>query len=199
MTPFGGGSGVQGAANADRGGIVLSLKRLDRVRSVDRNSMTAVVEAGHVIQNLEEAFNADGLSFTHYPASAEWATLGGCIGARGSGVLSTKYGKIEEHILSLEVVLPTGEIVHTPAVPRHAAGPELTQLFVGSEGALGVVTAATISLRRVPAKRIFRCLLFDDLDAGIAAGRDIMVDGLRPPVMRLYDAEAATGSLETCR
>ncbi|MDG2423565.1 MAG: FAD-binding oxidoreductase [Phycisphaerales bacterium] len=196
VTPFGGGSGVQGAANADRGGIVMSLKRLNRVRSVDRDSMTAVVEAGHVIRELEASFNADGLSFTHYPASAEWATLGGCIAARGSGVLSTKYGKIEEHVLSLEVVLPTGEIMHTPAVPRHAAGPELTQMFVGSEGALGIVTAATIALRKVPTKRVFRCLLFDDLDQGLAAGRDIMVNGLRPPVMRLYDHSAATGSLE---
>lgn len=196
VTPFGGGSGVQGAGNADRGGIVLSLTRMNSVRSIDRQSMTAVVEAGHVIRELEAGFNAEGLTFTHYPASAEWATLGGSIAARGSGVLSTKYGKIEEHVLSLEVVLPTGEIVHTPAVPRHAAGPELTQLFVGAEGVLGVVTAATIALRQVPSSRIFRCLLFDDLDAGIAAGRDIMVDGLRPPVMRLYDKAAATGSLE---
>jgi alkyldihydroxyacetonephosphate synthase len=111
-------------------------------------------------------------------------------------VLSTKYGKIEDHVLALEIVLPTGEIVHTPAVPRHAAGPELAQLMVGSEGTLGVVTAVTVQLRRLPAKQAFLAYAFDHLSDGIAAGREVMLSGLRPAVMRLYDEASATGSLE---
>nr|MBA3873142.1 FAD-binding oxidoreductase [Anaerolineae bacterium] len=138
ITPWGGGSGVQGAANADQGGIILDLKKLNKVRSVDKKSLTCVVEAGKICKEFEAELNADGYSFTHYPASTEWATIGGSIAARGSGVLSTKYGKIEDHILSLEFVTPTGELVTTPSVPRHAVGPELTQLLIGSEGTLGI-------------------------------------------------------------
>ena len=196
VTPLGGGSGVQGAANADRGGILLDLTGMDGVRSIDERSLTATVECGVICAEFEAKLNADGLRFTHYPASAEWASIGGCVTARGSGVLSSKYGKIEDHVLALEIVLPTGEIVHTPAVPRHAAGPEIAQLMVGSEGTLGVVTAVTVQLRRLPAKQTFLCFAFDRLEDGVTAGREIMLSGLRPTVMRLYDEDSATGSLE---
>jgi alkyldihydroxyacetonephosphate synthase len=195
VTPWGGGSGVQGAANADRGGIVLDLRRLNRVRQIDHKSLTAVVEAGVICKGFEEQMNALDLSFTHYPASTEWATIGGSIAARGSGVLSTKYGKIEEHILSLEFVTPTGELVQTPSVPRHAVGPELTQLLVGAEGTLGIVTAATVKLHLLPKHRVFVVASFSRLEDGIEAGRRIMVSGLKPPVMRLYDQHAASHSL----
>jgi alkyldihydroxyacetonephosphate synthase len=195
VTPWGGGSGVQGAANADRGGIVLDLKELNRVRSVDRQSLTCLVEAGKICKQFEAELNAGGLSFTHYPASTEWATIGGSIAARGSGVLSTKYGKIEDHVLSLEFVTPTGELVTTPAVPRHAAGPELTQLLVGAEGTLGIITAASLKLHYLPKKRVFVVCSFSRLKDGMEAGRQIMVNGLKPPVMRLYDPDAAAHSL----
>ncbi|HYF49342.1 MAG TPA: FAD-binding oxidoreductase [Planctomycetota bacterium] len=196
VTPFGGGSGVQGAANADKGGILLNLRGLNRIRHIDEASLTCTVEAGHICKSFEATLNERGLSFTHYPASTEWATIGGCLAARGSGVLSTKYGKIEEHVLSLEWVTPTGEIVHTPSVPRHAAGPELTQLLIGSEGVLGIITAVTVRLKKLPAKRVFGTFTFGNLKDGIEAGRQIMTTGLRPPVLRLYDQAAATHSLE---
>jgi alkyldihydroxyacetonephosphate synthase len=195
ITPWGGGSGVQGAANADRGGIVVDLRGMQRIRHVDEQSLVCVVEAGMACRDFEAAMNARGLSFTHYPASTEWATIGGSIGARGSGVLSTKYGKIEEHVLSVEFVTPTGDIVHTPSVPRHAAGPELTQLLVGAEGTLGIVTAAAVKLHYLPKQRVFGAFTFANLRDGIEAGRRIMVTGLKPPVMRLYDTHAASHSL----
>jgi alkyldihydroxyacetonephosphate synthase len=195
ITPWGGGSGVQGAANADQGGIVLDLRALNRVRSIDLKSLTCMVEAGKTVREFEAELNAKGLTFTHYPASTEWATIGGSIAARGSGVLSSKYGKIEDHVLNLEFVTPTGELVHTPSVPRHAVGPELTQLQIGAEGTLGVVTAATVKLRLLPKKRTFLVVSFANLADGIEAGRLIMVTGLRPPVMRLYDYHAASHSL----
>ena len=195
ITPWGGGSGVQGAANADRGGIVLDLTLLNRVRHLDEKSLICDVEAGKNVRDLEAELNERGLSFTHYPASAEWATVGGSIAARGSGVLSTKYGKIEDHVLSLEFVTPTGELVHTPDVPRHAAGPEITQLLVGAEGTLGIITAARVKLHLLPKHRVFVVAAFDKLSDGIEAGRQIMVTGLKPPVMRLYDQHAAAHSL----
>jgi len=195
LTAWGGGSGVQGAANADRGGIVLDLKGMKGVRHLDEKSLTCTVEAGLSCRDFEAWLNERGLSFTHYPASAEWATIGGSIAARGSGVLSSKYGKIEEHVLSIEWVLPTGEVVQTPTVARHAAGPELTQLLVGAEGTLGVITAATVKLRYLPKKRTFVVYAFSNLGDGIEAGRIIQTTGLKPPVMRLYDAHAASHSL----
>jgi len=195
ITPWGGGSGVQGAANADRGGIVLDLTALNRVRHIDRKSLVCDVEAGKNVRDLEAELNAQGLSFTHYPASAEWATVGGSISARGSGVISSKYGKIEDHVLALEFVTPTGEIVHTPSVPRHAAGPELTQLLVGAEGTLGVVTAARVKLHLMPKQRVFVVASFKRLADGVEAGRLIMTTGLKPAVIRLYDAHAASHSL----
>jgi alkyldihydroxyacetonephosphate synthase len=195
VTPLGGGSGVQGAANADRGGIVLSLRRLDTVRAVDEQSMICLVEAGVLVQKLEQHLHARGLTFTHFPASAEWATVGGALAARGSGVLSSKYGKIEDHVLSIELVTPTGDIVRTPSVPRHAAGPDLTQLLIGSEGTLGIITAVIIKIRKQPAIRLFSTYAFGSLAEGIEAGRRIMTTNLRPAVMRLYDEEAASHSL----
>ena len=195
ITPWGGGSGVQGAANADRGGIVLDLTGLNRVRHLDEKSLICDVEAGKNVRALEAELNAQGLSFTHYPASAEWATIGGSIAARGSGVTSTKYGKIEDHVLGLEFVTPTGELVHTPSVPRHAAGPELTQLLVGSEGTLGVVTAARVKLHRLPKHRVFVVASFKNLADGVEAGRVTMTTGLKPAVLRLYDQHAAAHSL----
>ncbi|MCK6576950.1 MAG: FAD-binding oxidoreductase [Anaerolineae bacterium] len=195
LTAWGGGSGVQGAANADRGGIILDLKGMQGVRHLDARSLTCTVEAGIACRDFEAWLNPQGYSFTHYPASAEWATVGGSIAARGSGVLSGKYGKIEEHVLSVEWVLPTGEIVNTPNVPRHAAGPELTQLLVGAEGTLGVITAATVKLHLLPKRRAFVVCAFESLSDGIEAGRIIMTTGLKPPVMRLYDHHAASHSL----
>jgi alkyldihydroxyacetonephosphate synthase len=196
VTPVGGASGVQGAANANCGGILLDLSGMARIRQVDRLSLTCTVEPGMIVKAFEEQLNAQGLSFTHYPASAEWASVGGSVAARGSGVLSTRYGNIQDHVLSAEVVLPDGSVVELPNVPRHGVGPELTQLFVGSEGTLGVITAVRVKLRNVPAERRFSVFRFDSLAQGIEAGRQIMTSGLRPAVMRLYDRDAATQSLE---
>lgn len=196
VTPLGGASGVQGAANANCGGIQIDLSKMDKVRHLDLKSLTCTVEPGLLVKGFEEWLNEQGLSFTHYPASAEWASVGGSVAARGSGVLSTKYGNIQDHVLSLEVVLPNGDVVQLPDVPKHGTGPEVTQLFVGSEGTLGIITAVRVKLRTLPVKRAFRVFAFNGLGQGIEAGRQIMVSGLRPPVMRLYDRDATRNSLD---
>jgi alkyldihydroxyacetonephosphate synthase len=196
VTPWGGGSGVQGAAVADRGGIVLDLRSFSRVLRVDESSYLCEVEAGMNGALFERALNRKGLTFPHYPASIHLATVGGYVAARGSGVLSTRYGKIEDLVLALDVVLADGTRVKTAALPRHAVGPELTQLFVGSEGTLGVVVGATVKIRPLPKSRAFATFAFEDVKAGIEAGRRIMTTGLRPAAMRLYDESSASLGLE---
>ncbi len=197
IVPWGGGSGSQGGALAVYGGIVLDVKRLDRLVEVDEVSLTMAAGAGINGQLLEEQLNARGLSLPHYPASVYWATLGGYLAARGSGVLSTKYGKAEDMVVAIEAVTPTGEVIRTLPVPSHATGPGLLSLFVGSEGTLGVITEATMRIIRQPAVRRFRTWLLQDTTVGLEVGRRIMHAGLRPCVIRLYDETATAKTVKS--
>src|SRR3954466_9411209 len=190
VVAWGGGSGTQGGCLPIRGGIVVDLRGLDQILEVDERSMTVTAQAGKNGRELEAELNARGLMLPHYPASVEWATVGGYIAARGSGVLSTRYGKIEDLVLSMRVATPAGGLMETIEVPRHAMGPELTQLFVGSEGTLGVITRATLQVVPLPAVRRFAAVAFPSVDTGIAALRRTLQLGHRPSVIRMYDEEA---------
>src|ERR687891_631330 len=182
VVAWGGGSGTQGGALAIHGGIVLDLSSLDRVLDVDEISMTVTAQAGVNGRRLEDELNSRGLMLPHYPASVDLATVGGYIAARGSGVLSTRYGKIEDLLLNLRVATPATGLIETVEVPRHAVGPELTQLFVGSEGTLGVITSATLQLVPMPAERRFAAVAFPTVGAGIHAIRRALQSGHRPSV-----------------
>lgn len=196
VVPWGAGSGTQGAAIPSVGGIALDLRGLREILDIDEQSLTATVQAGINGRVFENALNERGLMFGHYPASVDLATVGGYIAARGSGVLSTRYGKIEDLLLSLRVVTPTGELIDTLPVPRHAAGPELTQLYIGSEGTLGVITRATVELVRLPPRRHFEAVLFPSVKAGIDAIRESLHRGNRPSVVRMYDRVATRSVLD---
>jgi alkyldihydroxyacetonephosphate synthase len=190
LVAWGGGSGTQGGALPTHGGIVLDLRSLDGILEIDETSMTVTAQAGVNGKRLETELNARGLMLPHYPASVEWATVGGYIAARGSGVLSTRYGKIEDLVLSLSVATPATGPISTVSVPRHAVGPELTQLFVGSEGTLGVITRATLQLAPLPAERRFAAVAFPSVSAGVDAIRRTLQLGHRPSVVRMYDEDA---------
>jgi len=190
VVPWGGGSGTQGGCLPIRGGIVIDMTALDEIIEVDERSMTVTAQAGVNGRRLEAELNERGLMLPHYPASVEWATVGGYIAARGSGVLSTRYGKIEDLLLSLRVATPAGGLMDTVGVPRHAVGPELTQLFVGSEGTLGVITRATLQLVPMPAERRFAAVAFPSVGIGIEAIRGALQAGHRPSVVRMYDEDA---------
>jgi alkyldihydroxyacetonephosphate synthase len=187
VIPYGGGTGVNGGILALYGGMMLDLKRMKKILRIDEKSLTVTAQTGINGQHLEWELNRHGLTLAHYPASQYGATLGGYLAARGSGTLSTKYGKAEEMVLSLEVVLPTGEIIRTLPVPRHATGPGLMDFFIGSEGTLGVITEATLRVDPIPEVREFQGFLFKNLANGIEAARRIMVRRLLPCVIRLYD------------
>ncbi|HEY8549073.1 MAG TPA: FAD-binding oxidoreductase [Vicinamibacterales bacterium] len=187
VVPWGGGSGTQGGALPIHGGFIVDLKRLNAILEIDETSMFVRAQAGVNGGQLEWALNDRGLTLPHYPASANCATLGGYLAPRGSGTISTKYGKAEDLVMSMEVVLPGGRIIRTPPVPNHASGPDFMRLFLGSEGTLGIITEATMRVTRLPEVRLFRAVLFKDVATGLEAGRRMMVDRLDPLVIRMYD------------
>jgi alkyldihydroxyacetonephosphate synthase len=194
VVPWGGGSGTQGGALPIHGGIVVDVKRLHRILDIDESSLFVRAQAGINGTQLEWALNEKGLTLPHYPASANGATLGGYLAPRGSGTISTKYGKAEDLVMSMEVVLPTGTVIRTPVVPNHASGPDFMRLFLGSEGTFGIITEATMRVTRLPETRLFRALLFKDVATGLEAGRRMMVNRLDPLVIRMYDPHS-TASL----
>ncbi len=189
VIPWGGGSGSQGGALPVYGGIVMDMKRMSNLIRIDEKALTVTCQTGMNMRHLEWTVNKAGYSTMHLPASIACATVGGFLAHRGTGVLSTKYGKIEDMVMSLEVVTPTGEIIRTLPVPRHASGPDLTMLFLGSEGTLGVITEVTLKIHPVPESRKFRAFLFRDLHSAMSAGADLMRSRLKPCAVRLYDEE----------
>ncbi|MDA2928879.1 FAD-binding oxidoreductase, partial [Acidobacteria bacterium AH-259-O06] len=194
VVPWGGGSGTQGGAIPTYGGILLDLKRLNDIIEINEDSLYVTAQAGVNGSQLEWALNEKNLTLPHYPASANCATLGGYLAPRGSGTISTKYGKAEDLVMSMEVVLPDSTIIRTPPVPNHASGPDFMRLFLGSEGTLGVITEVTMQIERLPEVRLLRAMLFKDITTGLEAGRRMMVQRLNPLVIRMYDP-SSTGSL----
>jgi alkyldihydroxyacetonephosphate synthase len=187
IIPWGGGSGSQGGVMPIYGGITMDLKRLNKLVSIDRESQTVTAQAGINGYELECVLNALGYSLPHIPASIHSATLGGYLACRGSGVLSTKYGKIEDMVLQVEVVLPNGDIIKTLPVPNHASGPGILQLFVGAEGSFGIITEARCRIEKLPEERVFTAYLFATMHDGFEAGKRMMLERVKPAVIRLYD------------
>ena len=190
---WGGGSGSQGGALPMAGGIMLDMKRMNHLIEIDEVSRVITAEAGMIFQQLEWYANEKGYSCQHIPSCLTCGTIGGALGHRGIGIMSTKYGKIDDQCVSMEVVLPNGDIINTLPVPKHAAGPDLNQIFIGSEGTLGVITKATFKLFEQPESRKHRAFLFPDMHSGLMAGRDLM-QKVKPSILRFFD-EAETVSI----
>ena len=187
VIPFGGGSGVCGGVEARPDAVVLSTRGLDGLVSLDARDLRASFRAGTMGMAAETLLEREGLTLGHWPQSVELSTVGGWVATRAAGQFSTAYGSIEDLVLALEVVLPDGSVLRTRETPRAAAGPDLRQLFMGSEGTLGVVTEVTFSIRAQPEARALAAFHFDSLEAGLEAIRRLMHAGWRPPVVRLYD------------
>jgi alkyldihydroxyacetonephosphate synthase len=196
VVPWGGGSGTQGGALPLFGGILVDTKRMDKILDIDERSLTVTAQAGINGQQLEWALNEKGLTLPHYAASSNCATLGGYLAPRGTGTISTKYGKAEDMFLRMQVVLPTGEIIRTAHVPKHAAGPDWARLWLGAEGTFGIITEATMQVDYLPQARLLRAVLFDNLSNAIEAGRLIMTRRLEPFVIRLYDPESTRSQVK---
>ena len=189
VTPMGGATGVCGALSPRAGELVLDMSSFDRILEVDDMNLTCRCESGVNGLVLEKHLNERGLTLGHFPSSLPGTTVGGLISTRSSGQESSRYGSIEDMVLGLAVVLPDGTFAAPRPGPRSAIGPALHQLWLGSEGALGVVLGAVLRVHRLPESVVGRGYGFPDLATGLEAMRAIMQSGMRPLVMRLYDAE----------
>jgi len=188
VTPAAGRSGVCGGSVPVHGGVVLDLCGLTGIVSVDRDSMVLDVRAGTFGDVLEDELRSDhGVTIGHWPQSVELSTVGGWLACRSAGQYSTRYGKIEDIVHGLDVVLASGEVVRTGGAPRAAVGPDLTQLFVGSEGTLGVITGARLRVHPTPPAERRAAFGFPSFAAGLDACRRILQRGATPAVVRLYD------------
>ena len=190
VIPFGGGSSISGSLQADeaetRPVISLHMGRLDRVLAVDPISQLARVEAGVFGPDLERQLEAQGWTCGHFPDSFTYSTLGGWIATRSSGMQSDRYGDIAEITRGLRVVTPSG-ILNVRPVPATSTGPSVREMVLGSEGRLGVITEATIHVRRVPPERKILGYLFPDWGDALAAMRDIAASEASPSVTRVSD------------
>jgi len=194
VVPFGGGTCVTGGLVADRGratGVVsLDLCRMKRLLAVDRTSMTATLEPGLRGPEAEALLAAEGLTIGHFPQSFEYGSIGGFAATRSSGQASAGYGRFDALVVGLTAVTPIGTITLGSA-PASAAGPDLRQLLLGSEGTLGVITSVTVRVRPVPAVKAYEGWRWPSFAAGADAMRTLAQAGLLPSVLRLSD-EAET-------
>jgi len=189
LTVAGGRSGVCGASVPVFGGVVLDMTGMQGVLSVDADSGIVEVLPGTFGPDLEAAIGPEhGLTVGHFPQSFDIATVGGWVACRGAGQYSTRYGKIEDIVCGLEVVLADGSVIVTGGSPAAAVGPDLDQIFLGSEGTLGIVTRVWLRAHPVPAAERRAAYSFATFEDGLVACRQIVRRGATPAVLRLYDA-----------
>jgi alkyldihydroxyacetonephosphate synthase len=187
VTPFGEGSGVLGGAIPVKGGIIIDMKRMGNILKIDDKNLTVTVQSGINVMELERALNKEGYTMGHSPQSLYCSSLGGNLATRAAGQFSTKYGKIDDMVISLEAVLPQGEIIRSKSVPKSSTGPRIDKLLLGSEGTLGIITEATLKIWPYPEKRELRSYAFEDMKSGLESIRKILRKGIFPAVIRLYD------------
>jgi alkyldihydroxyacetonephosphate synthase len=191
LIPFGGGSSISGSLQAPddelRPVISVDLERLDQVLDIDTESRLARIQAGVFGPRLEEQLSGPGYTFGHFPDSFPHSTLGGWIATRSSGMQSDRYGDIADMVKGLRVVTPSGMLVTRP-IPAASNGPSVREMVLGSEGRLGIITEATVHVRRIPEERTIVGYLFPTFAEGLAAMRDLAAGEYSVSVTRVSDA-----------
>lgn len=191
VTPRGAGTGLSGGALPVHGGISLSLERFRRILAIDTSNAQAVVEPGVTTQQLQEEAAANGLSYPPDPSSRGTSHLGGNIAEGAGGPHAVKYGVTRDYVLGLEAVLPSGEIIRTGApVLKNATGYNLTQLLIGSEGTLAVVTKITVRLIPLPRLRKVVLVAFASLEAAAGSVARIFQAGITPAAVEFLERAA---------
>ncbi|MFO8018861.1 MAG: FAD-binding oxidoreductase [Promethearchaeia archaeon] len=187
IVPYAEGSGVVGGAIPVRGGIILDMKKFNQILEINDKNLSVTVQTGINGMNLERALRAKGYTSGHIPQSLYTSSVGGYIAHRAAGQFSTKYGKIEDMVMGMEIVLPEGDIINFKTMVAASTGPQLDKVFIGGEGTLGVVTEATLKIWPYPEKRAFVSYSFPTLDDSLEATRNILRKHVYPAVIRIYD------------
>ena len=190
LIPFGGGSNIAGCLENretnSRMVVSLDMKRMDRVLDVDEESCVARIQAGSSGPIMEEQLTERGFTLGHFPDSFEFSTVGGWVATRSAGMQSDKYGKIEDMVLSVRMVTPSGVLV-TRTVPKSSNGIDVNHICIGSEGILGVITEISLQVHRLPEKKEFYGYLFPDFESGVKAMRQCVDEDCMPTIARLND------------
>lgn len=188
VIPQGARSGLAGGANAIDGAIVLSLVAMNEIVDIDPANRIAVVQPGVVNAQLRREVAAKGLYYPPDPGSWEQSTIGGNVSTDAGGMCCVKYGVTSDHVIGLEVVLASGEVLNCGRrTAKGVAGYDLTSLFVGSEGTLGVITEITVKLRPAPQSSLTLVAVFDTLPAAGAAVESIITAGMQPSMLEVID------------
>ena len=196
VTPRGAGTGLSGGALPHLGGVLLSIERLNKIIQIDERNLQVITEPGVITEVLQNAVKEKGLFYPPDPSSRGSCMIGGNIAENSGGPKAVKYGVVKDYVLNLEVVLPTGEIIWTGAnVLKNATGYNLTQLVVGSEGTLGVVTKAVLKLIPLPKLDLLMLIPFKNPVDACAAVSAIFAAGYVPSAMEFMERDAIEWSM----
>mgnify|MGYP006358193013 FL=1 len=191
VTPRGAGTGLSGGALPQFGGVLLSTERLNTILHIDEQNLQVTTEPGVITEVLQDAVKEKGLFYPPDPSSRGSCFIGGNIAENSGGPKAVKYGVVKDYVLNLEVVLPTGEVIWTGAnVLKNSTGYNLTQLIVGSEGTLGIVTKIVLKLLPYPKYELLMLVPFNNLENAGAAVSEIFRAGIVPSAMELVEIDA---------
>lgn len=197
VTPRGAGTGLSGGALPVYGGVVLDMKRFDKILNIDTENFQVTVEPGVITQVLQEEVNKSGLFYPPDPSSRGSCFIGGNIAENSGGPKAVKYGVVSDYVLNLEVVLPDGKIIWTGAnVLKNATGYNLTQLIVGSEGTLGVVTKIVLQLIPAVKHDVLLLVPFRSAEDACKAVNKIMLTGITPSALEFMERDALLWAIE---
>jgi glycolate oxidase len=197
VTPCGARTGLSGGALAFHGGVLVSMERFNRILHIDENNLQVLVEPGVITQELQNAVKEKGLFYPPDPASKGSCFIGGNIAENSGGPKAVKYGVTASYVLNLEVVLPSGEVIWTGAnVLKNATGYNLTQLLVGSEGTLGIVTKIVLKLLPHPTKDVLMLVPFFDAQEACRVVPEIFKQGITPSAMEFMERDALLWTLK---
>lgn len=188
VVPRGAGTSLSGATVPIKGGIIIDLSRMNRILEMSIENRYARVQAGVVCDDLNRALAKHGFIFPPDPASSSVATIGGNVATNAGGIKGAKYGTTRDYVLGLQVVLPTGEVLHTGSYTmKCVSGYDLTKLFIGAEGTLGVITEITLKINPLPRHAMTAVATFTKLEDAGNAIFQTMTSGVLPSVMEILD------------
>lgn len=191
VTIRGGGSGLAGGALPVHGGLVISMKRFDQILKIDERNFQVIVEPGVITETLQNTLKDKGLFYPPDPSSRGWSYIGGNVSTNAGGPKAVKYGVVKDHVLNLEVVLPNGDVIWTGSnTLKNSTGYNLTQLLVGSEGTLGIVTKIVLKLQPYPTQNLLMLVPFRSAESACAAVAAIFQAGVTPSGLEFMERNA---------